>query len=138
LSHLFRGRVLPAAAACLATGALAGPAPANAAPAIGQSPSGTNATASCTQLDAGHVRCMMTIKGGSGLSGTVTMRITRGKLVVALGQGRVTRGTAMLTMRLLRRMTPGQYTVSMVVTLNATQVLRIPTTSSPGSGGHTT
>jgi hypothetical protein len=80
----------------------------------------------------------MTIKGGSGLSGTVTMRITRGKLVVALGQGRVTRGTATLTMRLLQRMTPGQYTVSMVVTLNATQVLRIPTTGSPGTGGNTT
>jgi hypothetical protein len=138
LSYPFRGRVLPAAAVCLAIGAFAGPASASAASAIGQSPSGTNATASCKQQNPGHVRCVMTIKGGSGLSGTVTMRITRGKLLVALGQGRVTRGTATLTMRLLQRMTPGQYTVSMVVTLNATQLLRIPTTGSPGTGGHTT
>jgi hypothetical protein len=65
------------------------------------------------------------------------MRIMRGKLVVALGHGRVTRGKATLTMRVLHQMTPGQYTVAMVVTLNATQVERIPTTS-PKTGGHTT
>jgi hypothetical protein len=136
LSHLFRSRALPAAA-CLAIGALAGAPATNAASAISQSPSATNATVSCTQLDPGHVRCVMTVKGGSGLSGTVTMRITRGKLVVALGHGRVTRGEATLTMRVLHRMTPGQYVVAMVVTLNSTQVLRIPTTSSPGAKGHT-
>jgi hypothetical protein len=66
------------------------------------------------------------------------MRITRGKLVVAVGHGRVTRGEATLTMRVLHRMTPGQYTVAMVVTLNATQVVRIPTTSSPKTVGQTT
>jgi hypothetical protein len=66
------------------------------------------------------------------------MRITRGKLVVALGYGRVTRGQATLTMRVLHRMTPGQYTVAMVLTLKAKQVVRIPTTSSPKTGGHTT
>jgi hypothetical protein len=53
------------------------------------------------------------------------MRITRGKLVVALGHGRVTRGKATLTMRVLHRMMPGQYTVAMVVTLNARKVLRL-------------
>ena len=138
MSHLFRGRALPAAVACLTIGALAGIASANAASAIGQSPSGTNATVSCTRLDPGHVRCVMTVKGGSGLSGTVRMRITRGKLVVAIGHGRVTRGEATLTMRVLHQMTPGQYTVAMIVTLNTTQVVRIPTTSSPKNGGHTT
>jgi hypothetical protein len=66
------------------------------------------------------------------------MRITRGKLVVALGHGRVTRGEATLTMRVLHQMTPGQYTVAMVLTLNATRVVRIPTTSSPKTRGHTT
>jgi hypothetical protein len=66
------------------------------------------------------------------------MRITRGKLVVAVGHGRVTRGEATLTMRVLHRMTPGQYTVAMVLTLNATQVVRIPTTSGPKTVGHTT
>jgi hypothetical protein len=68
----------------------------------------------------------MTLKGGGGLSGTVTMRITRGKLVVALGHGRVTDGKATLTMRVLQRMTPGRYTVEMVVTLNARRVLSLP------------
>ena len=53
------------------------------------------------------------------------MRITRGKVVVALGTGRLRRGTATLTMRVLHRMTPGGYTVGMVVTLNATTVLRL-------------
>jgi hypothetical protein len=65
------------------------------------------------------------------------MRITRGKLVVAVGHGRVRRGEATLTMRMLHPMTPGQYTVAMVLTLNTTQVVRIPT-SSPKTGGHTT
>lgn len=125
MNNLFRSRALPAAVACLVIGALAGPVSATAASAVSQRPSGTNATASCTQLNPGQVRCVMTIKGGAGLNGTVTMRITRGKLVVALGQGRVTRGKAMLTMRVLHRMTPGQYTVAMVVTLQASKVQRL-------------
>jgi hypothetical protein len=67
----------------------------------------------------------MTIKGGSGLSGTVSMRITRGRLVVAIGHGSVTRGNATLTMQVLHRMTPAQYTAEMVVTLSARKVLRL-------------
>jgi hypothetical protein len=67
----------------------------------------------------------MTLQGGGGLSGEVTMRIARGKLVVALGRGRITRGKATLMMRVLHRMSPGQYTVAMVVTLNAQKVLRL-------------
>ena len=88
-------------------------------------PSGTKASVACKQLQAGRVRCTMTIKGGAGISGTVTMRITRGKLLVALGRGSVTRGKATLTMRVLRRMTPGRYTVAMVVTLKTTSVLQV-------------
>jgi hypothetical protein len=67
----------------------------------------------------------MTIKGGTGLNGNVTMRITRGMLIVAIGRGSVARGEASLTMRVLHRMTPGQYTAEMVVTLNAKKVLRL-------------
>jgi hypothetical protein len=44
---------------------------------------------------------------------------------VAFGHGRVTRGKATLTMRLLRRMTSGSYTVTMVVRVNAKMVLRL-------------
>jgi hypothetical protein len=67
----------------------------------------------------------MTLMGGGGLSGTVTMRVTRGKLVFALGHGRVTRGMATLTMRVLHRMTSGDYTVAMVLVLDARKVLRL-------------
>ena len=125
MSHLFRRRALPAAVACLAIGVLAGPASVEAVPAGSQSPPGTNAAVSCTRLDPGHIRCVMRLTGGGGLSGTVTMRVTRGKLVFALGHGRVTRGTAKLTMRLLHRMTSGEYTVAMVLTLHASKVLRL-------------
>jgi hypothetical protein len=67
----------------------------------------------------------MTLKGGAGIGGTVKMRISRGKLLVAVGHGRVTRGKATLTMRLLHRMMPARYTVSMVVTLESTRTLRL-------------
>ena len=87
--------------------------------------SGTKATVACKRLHSNHIRCTMTIKRGAGISGTVSMRITRGKLLVAFGRGDITGGKATLTMRLLHRMTPGRYTVAMLVTLHATMVLRL-------------
>jgi hypothetical protein len=137
MSHLLPRRALAAALASLPIGALGGAASAQAASAVSQGPSGANASVSCTPLPTGQIRCMMTLKGGGGLSGTVTMRITRGKLLVALGQGRVSDGKAALTMRVLHRMTQGQYTVAMVVTLNATKVLSLPAkgqVTQPGAG----
>jgi len=113
---------LATASACLALAVLAQPALANSG---NRKPAGTNATVACKRLHPDHVRCTMTIKGGAGISGTVKMRITRGKVLVALGRGKVTRGKATLTMRVLQRMTPGKYTVTMAVTLNATRVLRL-------------
>ena len=89
------------------------------------SPSGTKATVACKRLQATHVRCTMTIKGGAGITGTLTMRITRGNLLVALGRGSVTRGKATLIMHVLHRMTPGRYTVAMVVTVNTTRVVQL-------------
>jgi hypothetical protein len=53
------------------------------------------------------------------------MRITRGTLVVARGDGRIQSGNAALTMRVLHRMTPGPYTVTMVVTLITSTVKRL-------------
>jgi hypothetical protein len=67
----------------------------------------------------------MTLIGRGGLSGTVTMRVTRGKLVFAFGHGRVKRGMATLTMRVLHRMPSGEYTVAMVIVLNARNVLHL-------------
>jgi hypothetical protein len=89
------------------------------------SPSNATASVACKRLPRNQIHCEMTIKGGAGINGTVTMRITRGSLVVALGHGSVKRGRATLTMRALQRMTPGRYTVTMVVTLNAKMVLRL-------------
>lgn len=102
-------------------------AAAAAAPALaaGANTPATKATVACRRLPPNHVRCAMTMRGGAGISGTVRMRITRGSLLVALGQGRLTLGRATLTMRLLHRMTPGRYSVAMVVTINATTVLRL-------------
>jgi hypothetical protein len=111
--------------ACLAFGAMALPAPA-AARGIRMRPvSGTKTTVACKRLHPNHIRCTMTIKGGARISGTVRMRITRGTLFVASGRGRVSSGKATLTMCVLHRMTPGSYTVTMVVTINATMVLRL-------------
>jgi hypothetical protein len=53
------------------------------------------------------------------------MRITRGTLVVARGHGRIQSGKAALTMRVLHRMTPARYTVTMVVTLTTSTVKRL-------------
>lgn len=38
-------------------------------------------TKACTRPDPHHVRCTMTIKDGTGVSSTVRMRLTRGKLL---------------------------------------------------------
>jgi hypothetical protein len=141
VGHSACSRLLPTAIACVAIAALAQPTSADTqatatarfsqgsqppfTPTV-TGPSGTQATVACKRLHANHIRCTMTINGGAGISGRVRMRITRGKVVVALGIGRLRRGTATLTMRALHRMTPGRYTVAMVVTLNATTVLRLP------------
>ena len=85
--------------------------------------SGTNASVACKRPHADRIRCTMTIRGGAGISGTVRMRLARGNLLVALGQGRVTRGKATLAMRVLHPMTPGRYTVKMVLTVDVTRVL---------------
>ena len=140
MGHLARSHSLPTAIACLAIAALAQPASADAQetsiarlsqgsqPPFSSTvsgPSGAQATVACKRLHPTHIRCTMTINGGAGMSGRVRMRITRGDVVVALGNGRIRRGTATLTMRVLHRMTPGRYTVAMVVTLNATTVVRL-------------
>lgn len=124
---------LPMAFACLAVAAFA-PSAAGAAMqpggATGSQPaSKTKAAVACKRPSRKRMRCTMTIKGGAGISGSVAMRITTGKLVVARGHGRLTRGKATLTMRIVRRIKPGRrYTVSMVVTratIRAKMVLRL-------------
>jgi hypothetical protein len=111
--------------ACLAIGAVALPAPAAASGVRMKLAPGTNMNAACKRVHADHLRCTMTVKGGARINGTVRMRIARGRLLVASGRGRLSGGKATLTMRVLHRMTPGSYTVSMVVTIGATRIVRI-------------
>ena len=117
-SHVARSGALLAIVACLTLAAVAGTATARPT-------QGSRAKVACKRLHHNLIRCSMTLKSAAGISGTVSMRITRGTLVVALGHGRISRGKATLTMRLLRRMTPSRYTVTMVVRVNAKMVLRL-------------
>jgi hypothetical protein len=82
----------------------------------GSRPSKTTAKVSCKRVSSTRMRCTMTLKGGAGISGKVTMRIWRGKLLVASGHGRLKGGKATLTMNVLHRITRGRYTVTMVIT----------------------
>jgi len=109
-------------AACLAMSVLAGPASAAARPAK------TTGSISCKRKPGLVMRCSMAIRGGAGISGIVTMRITSGTVVVATGHGRLTGGRATLTMRLRAPLTRGDYKVAMKIThatINATMVLRV-------------
>lgn len=95
----------------------------------GGRPSKTTAKVACKRLPDSKMRCTMTIKGGAGISGSVAMRIKRGKVVVAVRHGRLRHGKATLTMRVLRPITRGRYTVTMVitrVTIRAKKVLQLP------------
>ena len=116
-----RSFMLPIVIACFGIAVLAPPALAQQGP----SHPATKAKVACKKLHAKHLRCTMTIKRGAGINGTVKMFVRRGKLLVARGHGRVKRGKATLTMRLLHRMPPGRYNVTMVVTLHSKKVLRL-------------
>jgi hypothetical protein len=122
--------VLSIVIACLAIAVLSAPASAVArvarpGSALSGGRSATKAKVACKRVHPSHIRCTMTLRGGAGVSGKVKMRISRGKLVVAVGRGRIMRGKATLTMHVLHRMTPGRYTVSMVVALKSTRTLRL-------------
>jgi len=120
------GRLLLAVLACAAVGAVAQPA--LGATSATRTPSKTKAAVACKRVQTNNLRCTMKIKGGAGISGKVTMRIARGKVLFAVGHGRLTGGRATLTMRVLRKITRGRYTVSMVITqatINATKVLTL-------------
>ena len=121
-SGLARSRSLRALIACLLIAALAQPA---SAAAVTSRLAGRQTTVKRRRVDPRHIQCAMTIRHGAAISGTVRMRITRGTLVVARGHGRIQSGTAALTMRVLHRMTPGRYTVTMVVTLTTSTVKRL-------------
>ena len=134
VTRTVRGQAL-AALACLSLGALALPASgeaktgagAGSTPGMGggRPSSSRNAKVACTPIHSRHLRCTMTIKGGSGISGTVTMRVSRAGVLFASGRGHVASGSAVVTMRVLHPMKPAAYTVKMVIRVHAAKVLRL-------------
>jgi hypothetical protein len=120
-----RGRAWAAVVATLALSAFTQSASAATPASPSPGASKTAANVSCKPPSHNQIRCTMTIKGGSALNGTVKMTITQGKVVVARGNGTLRGGKATLTMRVLRKMTPGKYTVTMVATLTSTMVLQV-------------
>jgi hypothetical protein len=116
--HLVRNRVLLVSLVCLAAAVFAQPAwsAAQAVAPPNLTASQTKTAVACKKLSQKRVRCTMALKGGAAISGTVSMRIKRGTVVVARGHGQLKRGKATLTMHVLAPMTAGSYTVTMVIT----------------------
>jgi hypothetical protein len=128
LIRVHRSFAVLAVLGCFAMAAFASPALGATKPPSTKPPSKTTANVSCKKVATKTIRCTMTLKGGAGISGKVTMRITRGKVLVAVGHGRLKNGKATLTMTVLRPMTKGRYTVSMVITdatIKAKKVLNL-------------
>ncbi|HUE25789.1 MAG TPA: hypothetical protein VMP89_03375 [Solirubrobacteraceae bacterium] len=82
----------------------------------GRGPAPARTGISCKLTGKRHnlVRCAVTF-ANTRASGTVRVRITRGGHVVALGQGKVGRGKATVTMRELRRVSKGAWRVTLVL-----------------------
>ncbi|MFL5822008.1 MAG: hypothetical protein ACJ764_01045 [Solirubrobacteraceae bacterium] len=63
----------------------------------------------------GKIACHVAFARSAGVSGPVRIRISRGGQVAALGHGRMSRGSATLTMRELRRLHKGSWKITVVV-----------------------
>ncbi len=61
------------------------------------------------------VRCGVTYGNGKRIKGTLQLRLTRGRTVVALGHGRVTKGKAAITARELSQLGSGPWLVTLVL-----------------------
>ena len=62
------------------------------------------------------ITCKVTFPKAKKTNGKLQMAIARGKHVAALGNARVKRGTATLTLREIHRVTRGSWTVTTVLT----------------------
>jgi len=75
-----------------------------------------DARISCSPAGGARLRCRLRLTGPfAKVSGRVHVRLARGGRVVALGQGRVRRGRAVLTLRRLRQATAGGWRVTIVL-----------------------
>jgi hypothetical protein len=81
---------------------------------LGPAPARTGISCNLTGRHHKLVHCAITF-ANTRASGTVRVRITRGGHMVALGQGKVSKGKATLTMSELRHVTKGAWRVTLVL-----------------------
>jgi hypothetical protein len=93
-----------------AVAGLRGPAGPQGKPGV----AGPTPTISCT-IHHNQITCTVTFKKARDTKGTVSMRISRGGHMVALGRARISRGKASLRMRELRRNARGRWTITLVL-----------------------
>ncbi len=77
-------------------------------------PAGPTPKVTCT-LKHHTIKCKVTFRKAKQTKGTLRMRISRGRVIAALGHGRVNHGHATITMRERRRITRGKWTITLVL-----------------------
>ncbi len=81
-----------------------------------QGPPGPKPKVSCKLVDHGKkIKCTVTFPKAHKTKGKLQVRITRGGHVAALGSGRVNHGQAAVTMRELRHISHGAWTITLVL-----------------------
>ncbi len=95
-------------------------------------PPGPTPKVSCTLQKHSKIKCTVTFKPAHNTKGKLQVRITRGARVAALGKAKVNRGRVTLTLREIRHLTRGRWTITLVLTrshqrpLTTTLRLRVP------------
>jgi hypothetical protein len=80
----------------------------------GRTGPGPRTNVSCRHAGS-QIRCNVTFPGNRQLKGKVSLRLTRGGTVVALGHASVKRGRAGLSMRVLRSVSSGPWQATLVL-----------------------
>jgi hypothetical protein len=82
----------------------------------GGHPSGAAVKVSCEKTDHGKkIKCNVTFTKNKAATGKLQVRLARGGRVAALGTTRVNRGRSTITMREIRRLTRGAWTITLVL-----------------------
>ena len=78
-------------------------------------PVGPKPTVSCKLTGKRHNKIQCTVKYPATTHGTVQFRVSRGADIAALGRGQLSHGAATVTMRELRRLKAGAWTLTLVL-----------------------
>ena len=93
------------------------------------------AKVACAYTSPAHsrIRCHVTFAHGRQISGALRMRLSRGGVIVGLGHARVRRGSAAVTLKVLRQVAGGAWRVTLVLArphlVSATQTLALKSVS---------